>query len=120
MLRAQELPAEYLVEHARELRKNMTPAEKKLWSFLRTIKPRFLRQRPIWRIHCGLLRVLQPDWLSRLTVFRISRKRVRRETERTTKLEVLGPKVVRFTNDKVLEDFGGICPEITKLAGAEL
>ncbi|MCL4455363.1 MAG: DUF559 domain-containing protein [Deinococcus sp.] len=51
---------------------------------------------------------------------RISRKWVKRETERTTKLEVLGPKVVWFTNDKVLKDFGGICPEITKLAGAEL
>ena len=33
---------------ARELRKNMTPWERKLWyEFLREQKPRFLRQKPI-------------------------------------------------------------------------
>jgi very-short-patch-repair endonuclease len=37
-----------LVEKAKELRKNMTPAERKLWSgYLRTFKFRILRQRPI-------------------------------------------------------------------------
>ena len=37
-----------LIEKAKELRKNMTPAEKKLWNnYLRTFKIRFLRQRPI-------------------------------------------------------------------------
>ncbi|HEY9297730.1 MAG TPA: DUF559 domain-containing protein, partial [Phormidium sp.] len=37
-----------LVEKAKKLRKNMTPAEKKLWyGYLRTFKFRVLRQRPI-------------------------------------------------------------------------
>ena len=37
-----------LVAKARELRKNMTPAEKKLWhGYLRSFKFRVLRQRPI-------------------------------------------------------------------------
>ena len=36
------------VEYARELRKNMTPWERKLWyTFLRQYKPRFQRQKPI-------------------------------------------------------------------------
>jgi hypothetical protein len=36
-----------LVEKAKELRKNMTPAEKRLWyGYLRTFKFRVLRQRP--------------------------------------------------------------------------
>nr|WP_217523364.1 DUF559 domain-containing protein [Pleurocapsa sp. PCC 7327] len=37
-----------LVERAKQLRKNMTAAEKKLWyGYLRTFKFRVLRQRPI-------------------------------------------------------------------------
>ncbi|HBE56853.1 MAG TPA: endonuclease, partial [Cyanobacteria bacterium UBA11366] len=37
-----------LVARAKELRKNMTPAEKKLWyGYLRTFQFRVLRQRPI-------------------------------------------------------------------------
>jgi very-short-patch-repair endonuclease len=37
-----------LVSRAKELRKNMTPAEKKLWyGYLKTFKFRVLRQRPI-------------------------------------------------------------------------
>jgi very-short-patch-repair endonuclease len=37
-----------LVERAKNLRKNMTPAEKKLWySYLRNFKFRVLRQKPI-------------------------------------------------------------------------
>jgi very-short-patch-repair endonuclease len=39
-----------LIEHARALRKNPTPAEKKLWyGYLRTCPYRVLRQRPIDR-----------------------------------------------------------------------
>ena len=37
-----------LIDRAKELRKNLTPAEKKLWyDYLRNFKYRVLRQRPI-------------------------------------------------------------------------
>ncbi|MGB7375274.1 MAG: DUF559 domain-containing protein [Rivularia sp. (in: cyanobacteria)] len=52
-----------LIEKAKELRKNMTPAEKKLWNnYSKTLKTRFLRQRPIDNFivdfYCAKLRLV--------------------------------------------------------------
>jgi very-short-patch-repair endonuclease len=102
-----------LVEKAKELRKNMTPAERKLWSgYLRTFKFRILRQRPINNFivdfFCAQLRlVIEVDGESHFTD-----EGKDYDWERTQILEGYGLKVLRFTNDEVLQDWEGVCRRI--------
>ncbi len=99
-----------LVEKAKELRKNMTPAEKKLWyGYLRNFKFRVLRQRPIDNFivdfFCaGLKLVIEVDGASHFTDDGRDY-----DWERTQILEGYGLKVLRFTNDEVLNNWEGVC-----------
>jgi very-short-patch-repair endonuclease len=92
-----------LVERAKELRKNMTPAEKKLWNnYLKTFKFRVLRQRPINNFivdfYCANLKlVIEVDGDSHFTP-----EGKDYDAERTAILEGYGLKVMRFTNENVL------------------
>ena len=87
-----------LVEKAKELRKNMTPAEKKLWyGYLRTFKFRVLRQRPIdnfiFDFFCAQLKlVIEVDGEGHFT-----NDGRDYDWERTHFLEGYGLKVLRFT-----------------------
>ncbi len=102
-----------LVEKAKELRKNMTPAERKLWyGYLSTFKFRVLRQRPIDNFivdfFCAQLRlVIEVDGESHFTD-----EGKDYDWERTHILEGYGLKVLRFTNDEVLQDWEGVCRRI--------
>jgi very-short-patch-repair endonuclease len=102
-----------LVEKAKELRKNMTPAEKKLWyGYLRMFKFRILRQRPInnfiVNLFCAQLRLLiEVDGESHFTD-----EGKDYDWERTQILEGYGLKVLRFSNDEVLQDWEGVCRRI--------
>ncbi len=102
-----------LVERARDLRKNMTPAERKLWQeFLRGFPYPVLRQRPIDQyivdFYCAHLRlVIEIDGDSHDT-----EEGKTYDARRTQVLEGYGLRVVRFTNDQVLHDFEGVCREI--------
>lgn len=105
-----------LVERAKELRKNMTPAEKKLWqNYLRTFQFRVLRQRPIDNyivdFYCAKLRlVIEIDGESHFT----DEGKVY-DAERTSILEGYGLRVIRFTNDQVLKHLEGVCRQIEEL-----
>ena len=105
-----------LVERAKELRQNPTPAEKKLWqNYLRTFKFRVLRQRPIDNFivdfYCAALKlVIEVDGESHFTD-----EGQEYDRERTQILEGYGLKVVRFTNDQVLNNFEAVCEEIEGL-----
>ena len=102
-----------LVEKAKELRKNMTPAEKRLWyGYLRTFKFRVLRQRPIDNFivdfFCAQLSlVIEVDGQSHFTD-----EGKDYDWERTQILEGYGLKVLRFSNDEVLQDWEGVCRRI--------
>ena len=102
-----------LVAKARELRKNMTPAEKKLWyDYLRNFKFRVLRQRPIAffivDFYCAALKlVIEVDGDSHFTEAGRAY-----DTERTAILEGYGLKVIRFTNDEVLHNFEAVCDRL--------
>jgi len=102
-----------LVEKAKELRKNMTPAEKRLWyGYLRTFKFLVLRQRPIDSFivdfFCAQLRlVIEVDGESHFTD-----EGKDYDWERTQILEGYGLKVLRFTNNEVLQDWEGVCRRI--------
>ena len=105
-----------LVEKAKHLRKNMTAAEKKLWyGYLRTFKFRVLRQRPIAffivDFYCAALKlVIEVDGDSHFTEVGKAY-----DAERTRILEGYGLKVIRFTNDEVLNNFEGVCKRIESL-----
>ena len=105
-----------LVERAKELRQNPTPAEKKLWqNYLRTFKFRVLRQRPIDNFivdfYCAALKlVIEVDGESHFTD-----EGQEYDRERTQILQGYGLKVVRFTNDQVLNNFEAVCEEIEGL-----
>ena len=105
-----------LISRAKELRKNMTPAERKLWyRYLRTFEIRVLRQRPIDHFivdfYCPSLKlVIEVDGESHYT-----EESKERDRARTQQLEGYGLKVVRFTNQQVLYEFEKVCDEIQRL-----
>ncbi|MEH2245958.1 endonuclease domain-containing protein [Nostoc sp.] len=104
------------MERAKELRKNMTPAEKKLWNnYLKNLKFRFLRQRPIHNFivdfFCANLKlVIEVDGDSHFTD-----EGKDYDTERTAILEGYRLKVMRFTNNDVLNNFEGVCQQIEEV-----
>jgi very-short-patch-repair endonuclease len=105
-----------LVARAKELRKNATIPEKKLWQeYLRFLKLRFLRQRPIdnfivdfYCVSCRL--VIEIDGDSHFT-----EEGQKYDIERTKILEGYGLTVIRFTNEQVMNHFEGVCAEIERL-----
>lgn len=104
-----------LVLRAKELRKNMTPAEKKLWyGYLRTFKFRVLRQRPIdyfiVDFYCPSLKLaIEIDGDSHF-----SDEGKAYDKARTQRLEGYGLTMIRFTNKQVLQDFESVCEAIQK------
>lgn len=123
---------EKLKERTRELRKNMTEPEKKLWFwFLRKINNweikfplnkgdaegrgiRVLRQRPIDNFIVDfyipkLKLVIEIDWESHF-----DEPWVAYDIERTQILEWLWLKVIRFTNEEVMKNFNWVCENILK------
>ncbi|RDB58787.1 hypothetical protein C1878_16025 [Gordonibacter sp. 28C] len=102
-----------LAEHARFMRRNMTPAEKQLWySFLRDYPIRFSNQ-----IIIGPYIV---DFLCRKVRLSVEldgsqhyEENHRRYDEiRTTYLEMEGIKELRFPNSYVRENLEGVCEAI--------
>ena len=104
-----------LVAKAKQLRKNMTVAEKKLWyGYLRSFKFRVLRQRPIAffivDFYCAALKlVVEVDGDSHFTD-----EGKAYDARRTEILAGYGLKVIRFTNDEVLRNFEGVCDRIER------
>jgi len=101
-----------LTERAKELRKNMTPAEKKIWHEVLRNRQfenlRWLRQRPIDNFivdfYCAKLKlVLEIDGDSHFT----EDNKIYDE-ERTKILEQYGLTVIRFTNKEVMQNMSGV------------
>jgi len=110
-----------LVPRAKELRKNMTPAERKLWyQCLRTFKHRVFRQRPIHHFivdfYCHSLKlVIEIDGDSHF-----NETAQAYDEKRTQILEGYGLQVLRFTNQQVLHDFETVCIEIEALSDSQV
>ncbi|HEY9625690.1 MAG TPA: endonuclease domain-containing protein [Coleofasciculaceae cyanobacterium] len=105
-----------LIAKAKELRQNPTPAEKKLWqSCLRTFPLRVLRQRPIDRFivdfYCAALKlVIEVDGAGHFT-----EEGQAYDEERSRVLEGYGLRVVRFTNDQVMNNFEDVCGQLWEM-----
>jgi very-short-patch-repair endonuclease len=102
-----------LIARAKELRKNMTPAEKKLWyQYLKSFRYRVLRQRPIDHFivdfYCPRLKlVIEVDGDSHF-----NENSQLYDFERSQVLEGYGLRVVRFTNQQILQNFESVCAAI--------
>lgn len=102
-----------LVERAKDLRQNMTVAEKKLWhEYLKVLPFRVLRQRPIAHFivdfYCAELKlVIEVDGDTHFTEAAQAY-----DQERTQVLEGYGLTVMRFTNQQVLQEFEAVCLQI--------
>ena len=105
-----------LVEKARELRKNMTEAEKKIWyGFLKNFKYRVLRQRPIHHFivdfYCPALKlVIEIDGEQHYT-----EDGKAYDEERRKILERYGLREIRFRNKEVMNEFDRVCKEIERI-----
>ena len=111
-----------LIEKAREMRKNPTFAEKKLWQYFRSNPPfnrggemKVWRQKPIDNFivdfYCPKLKlVIEIDGDSH---YRENAQEY--DSQRTEILQGYGLKVIRFTNEEVLHNLEGVIAVIEGL-----
>ena len=105
-----------LVPRAKELRQNMTKAEKKIWyDYLRNFPYRVYRQRPIDNFivdfYCPKLKlVIEIDGDSHYT-----ENAQKYDKERTAILQGYGLTVIRFNNQDVLDNITGVVALIEDL-----
>ncbi len=103
---------------ARELRKQLTPAEESLWKHLRDRRLaglKFRRQEPLGRyildFYCHECRLaVEIDGAVHDT-------REREDRERTEWLEAQGIRVLRFCNSDVVNKLEGVLEEIVRVTG---
>ena len=105
-----------LLEKAKELRKNMTKAEKKLrYECLQSLEVKVLRRQPIdeyivdFYVASKKL-VIEIDWDTHW-----SDKEIEYDEKRTEILNNLWLKIIRFTNNEVLNNFESVCGEINEI-----
>ena len=104
-----------LIPRAKEMRKNMTAAEKKLWSeYLRTFPLRVYRQRPIDHyivdFYCPKLKlVIEVDGETHFTSEAQEYDQMRSDV-----LRGYGLEIIRFTNNDVLNNLPAVCDKIEK------
>src|SRR5438067_12815021 len=95
--------------HSRSLRRDPTPAERRLWfEFLRDLPHKFTRQKPLGEhiadFYCSRSRlVIEIDGDSHFTGAAENR-----DAYRTERLARLGLRVVRFTNLVVIDHFEAV------------
>lgn len=106
-------------EAARRLRKNLTTAEAILWEKLRNKQLdglRFRCQHPVGNF------ILDFYCPSRKLVIEIDgdihKERAEYDNARTSKLEEYGYRVIRFSNERVMNDLQGVLDEIKRIAFA--
>ncbi|MFN2644378.1 MAG: endonuclease domain-containing protein [Burkholderiales bacterium] len=105
---------------SRTLRRDATPAERKLWfDFLRYLPHKFTRQKPLGSyiadFYCSSRRlVIEIDGDSH---FNASSERY--DAARTKSLADLGLRVIRFTNLEVMQQFEAVCERIAQALDAE-
>jgi|SRR5688572_6833356 len=101
---------------ARALRRDPTPAERKLWfDFLRTHRLKFTRQKPLRRyvadFYCAQRKVvIEVDGDTHYTC-----RGEHYDAVRTGALAEEGIHVLRFTNIEVMQQFEAVCQRIEEL-----
>ena len=108
----------------RDLRKNSTKAERILWGELRSKKlysKKFYRQYPIFHDVTGKETFFVADLFCHTDKLiieldgRYHQYRLKEDKDRTTILNNLGLKVIRFTNDEILNNLEGVLNTLQKV-----
>jgi very-short-patch-repair endonuclease len=108
-----------LKARARELRRDAGVAERKLWfEFLRDLPQKFTRQKPLGRyvadFYCSSQKlVIEIDGDSHFT-----EPAKAYDVARSLDLAMHGVRVIRFTNEDVMQRFEGVCQEILRVLHA--
>ena len=104
-----------LIKYAKELRKNATPWERKLWHyFLKDYSVRFQRQKVIGNyivdFYCSKARVaIELDGGGHFT-----EDKIKYDNDRMEELKKQGVKVIRFYNIDVDKNFYEVCSQIDR------
>lgn len=104
-----------LIEYAKELRKNATPWERKLWYyFLKDYSVRFQRQKVIGNyivdFYCAKANLaIELDGGGHFT-----EEKMKYDCKRTESLQRLNVKVIRFSNLDVDKNFYEVCSQIDR------
>jgi very-short-patch-repair endonuclease len=107
---------EPIINYAKDLRKNQTPAEVKLWNLLRNRNLnglKFRRQHPVKPLfildfYCMELKIaIEIDG-----GYHKKYLQTQEDQERTILLNLMGIKVIRFTNEEVLENSSWVIQQI--------
>ena len=107
-----------LIQRAQAMRRDMTPAERRLWyDCLQHLPVKFRRQRPVGRFIVDFYApsaklVIEVDGESHFDAQGVAYDR-----ERTAFLQGVGMTVVRFTNDEVLQQLEGVFVRIQEVLG---
>ena len=102
-----------LTSRARELRREATPGERRLWIFfLRDLPQKFTRQKPLGAyiadFYCASRRlIVEIDGDSHFTP-----DAARYDAARDASLRERGLRILRFTNEDVMQRFEAVCLEI--------
>jgi very-short-patch-repair endonuclease len=97
---------------SRTLRRDPTPAERRLWfEFLRDLPDKFTRQKPLGSyiadFYCSRARlVIEIDGDSHFTA-----AGQELDARRTAALATLNLRIIRFTNAEVMQQFEGVCAD---------
>jgi very-short-patch-repair endonuclease len=105
-----------IFRRAKELRKNMTQAEQKLWTYLKakeTFPAKFRRQHPIKRyildFYCHKARLgIEVDG-----VYHQEKGQQFYDQDRTSNLNEFGVEIIRFTNDEIMTEIDRVVKEIS-------
>ena len=98
---------------ARELRNNMTVAERKLWfEYLRSFPVKVYRQKPLGNYIVdfyvpSLKLIIEVDGGTHIEI-----NEIKYDDDRTKFLESMGLRVIRFWNYQILKDFEAVCVSI--------
>ncbi|MEL6163736.1 MAG: endonuclease domain-containing protein [Cyanobacteria bacterium J06628_3] len=102
---------------ARKLRKNLTPAEARLWAALRNKQLEGLRFRTQHPVGNFILDFYCPSCKLVVEVDgEIHAYQTEYDDARTTKLTNFGYRVLRFTNEQVMNDLPSVLAEIKRVA----
>ena len=111
----------HLKKSSRSLRRDPTPAERKLWyEFLRDLPQKFTRQKPLGSyiadFYCSQRRlVIEIDGDSHFTD-----QGERYDERRSAVLQSLGLRVIRFNNNEVMNQFEAVCQRIENALAEKL
>lgn len=110
-----------LIPRARELRKNMTRQERRLWyDLLRRLPVRFQRQKStggyILDFYCHEARLaIELDGGQHYTA-----EEIEYDAKRTAQLERFGLKIIRYSNADIDKNFPAVCEDASRQVKARI